>query len=52
MSNGNRLSGSGPVVLEAGWAKIREADKRGFIVKVNRVRGVCGHQVRPRNVHT
>jgi len=31
--------------------KIGRTDKRGFIIKVTRVRDVCGHQVRSRNVH-
>ncbi len=40
------------MVLKVGWVKIHKADKRGFIVKVNRVSGVCGCQIKPRNVHT
>lgn len=31
--------------------KIGRTDKRGFVVKVNRVRDVRGHRVRSRNVH-
>lgn len=31
--------------------KIGRTDKRGFVVKVNRVRGVRGRRVRSRNVH-